>query len=362
MSQNPPRIHWAPKVSQDKIGRLYQNDASGLADETLIEDLALGLYLRCQSILMVTERDRVPCPNCGEVIVSQEGSWSREHPIVCPKCGWQATFGQWRDSWRHKELCGGNAMDAYRAYVEGYERGGSAREKMLLIDRLINAYHWSLRRQRPHGPAAQQLIEGSRSEVYNFLERLAYGGKESGQVTGGREIFKQLESSAASRIGEIDRSEYVSVGYRQKAAELEAYAVAWSVPRWSEGDQGEHSVGQRVRDLARVLEQGGVMLGALDGEALVGYAVLRPDLHEGMAELKALFMSRPYRRKGIATRLLEEICRLARESGAKRLYVSATPSESAVGFYLSQGFAPTLEPDPELLAQEPEDIHMIREL
>ncbi len=181
-------------------------------------------------------------------------------------------------------------------------------------------------------------------------------------MTRERVTIKQLGNSAASRIGEIDRSEYVSVGYRQRGAELEAYPVAWNVPRWSEGDRGEHSVGQRVRDLTRVLEQGGVMFGALDGEALVGYAVLWPKLHEGTAELKALLVSRPYRRKGIATRLMEEVCRLARASGAKRLYVSGTPSESAVGFYLSQGFVPTSEPDPELLAQEPEDIHMIKEL
>jgi hypothetical protein len=100
--------------------------------------------------------------------------------------------------------------------------------------------------------------------------------------------IRQLDSSAASRIGEIDRSEYVSVRYRQKGAELVAYPAAWSIPRWSEGDQGEHSVGQRVRDLARLLEQGGVMLGALDGEALVGYAVLRLKLHEGMAEIKMI--------------------------------------------------------------------------
>jgi len=355
-------IRWAPKVSRDKVQRLYENDASGLADEVLIEDVALELYLRCRSILMVTERNRVPCPSCGQVIVSQEGRWSRERPIVCPKCGWRATFGQWRDSWRHKELCGGSAMDAYRAYVQGYERGGSAHERMLLIDRLINAYHWSIRRQQPHGPAAQQLLEGSRSEVYNFLERLAYGIREGGQMAGDGVIIKRLESSAAGRIREIDRSEHISVGYRQHDAELEAYPVAWSVPRWSAGEEGEHSVGRRVRDLGRILEQGGVMLGALAGEALVGYAVLRPELHEGMAELKALFVSRPYRRKGIAARLVEEICRLAREGGAKRLSVSGTPSESAVGFYTSQGFAPTAEPDPELLALEPEDIHMIKEL
>jgi hypothetical protein len=32
----------------------------------------------------------------------------------------------------------------------------------------------------------------------------------------------------------------------------------------------------------------------------------------------------------------------------------------AVGFYLSQGFRPAQEVDPDLFAQEPEDIHLVR--
>jgi hypothetical protein len=44
------------------------------------------------------------------------------------------------------------------------------------------------------------------------------------------------------------------------------------------------------------------------------------------------------------------------------VYVSATPSESAVGFYTSMGFTPTPDPIPELFALEPEDIHMIIDL
>ena len=44
------------------------------------------------------------------------------------------------------------------------------------------------------------------------------------------------------------------------------------------------------------------------------------------------------------------------------MYVSAVPSESAVGFYRSQGFTPTQEVDEELYALEPEDIHMTKTL
>jgi hypothetical protein len=43
--------------------------------------------------------------------------------------------------------------------------------------------------------------------------------------------------------------------------------------------------------------------------------------------------------------------------GAKSIYVSATPSEHTVDFYLRAGCRVTLEPDPALLELEPEDIH-----
>ena len=48
--------------------------------------------------------------------------------------------------------------------------------------------------------------------------------------------------------------------------------------------------------------------------------------------------------------------------GADQLYVSAVPSESAVGFYRSQGFRLADEVHPDLYELEPDDIHMIKEL
>jgi hypothetical protein len=42
--------------------------------------------------------------------------------------------------------------------------------------------------------------------------------------------------------------------------------------------------------------------------------------------------------------------------------VSATESESAVSFYLSQGFRPTATPNPQMFELEPLDIHMVRPL
>src|SRR5262249_10910216 len=55
-----------------------------------------------------------------------------------------------------------------------------------------------------------------------------------------------------------------------------------------------------------------------------------------------------------------EIERRAIAGRARELYGSAVPSVPAVVFYLAHGFRVTEEVDPDLFAQEPEDIHLVK--
>jgi GNAT superfamily N-acetyltransferase len=102
--------------------------------------------------------------------------------------------------------------------------------------------------------------------------------------------------------------------------------------------------------------------GGFDDESLVGVIVYRPQLTEDMAQLAALFTDKNHRRMGIASRLTQQLIQQAKEEGHSKLYVSATPSESAVNFYISQGFVPTQQVHPKLYELEPDDIHMIKAL
>ena len=175
-------------------------------------------------------------------------------------------------------------------------------------------------------------------------------------------ILQQLPIDDIARIAEIDRTEHVTVGYTASDGALTAAPVDWHVPAWHTTGDGPHSVAGMIKAWKPILEKGGVLIGAFDGERLAGIAIVRYRLAEAMAQLAILFVSREYRRHGIARQLVHEVERLARADGATRLYVSATPSESAVGFYLNHGFVPTAHPDPDLFAKEPEDIHMLKEL
>ncbi len=172
--------------------------------------------------------------------------------------------------------------------------------------------------------------------------------------------IRELPHTDLQRIAEIDRSEHVKREFEIQNGKLVSKPVDCHIPNWSDDPSHDFSVHTQIRQWAPVLEKGGVLLGAFEGDNLAGLAILRYRLTKNMAQLAFLHVSNGYRRKGIGTRLTEEVIRLARTSGACTLYVSATPSESAVGFYLSHGFQPSKEIHPELFEMEPDDIHMTR--
>lgn len=160
------------------------------------------------------------------------------------------------------------------------------------------------------------------------------------------------------RIGEVDRSERVTVQYVVQAGVLERKTVNWDVSPWPEDGADDFSVRGLVEKWGPILSDGGTLLGAATGRSLIGFAIHRPDLSPGVSELVALYVDQRARRRGVAGALLDEVERLARLAGARSLYASATPSGSAVGFYLRKGFVLASPPNAKLAALEPEDIQM----
>ena len=175
-----PTIRWAPKVRPEKIRQLYLNDARGLVDEHLVDDVGLALYLRCESIVLAST-GRVKCPVCGAIVPvklrdelrSAEAAADRE--ARCPQCAWGTTVGAWAASWRHRELHAGWGLPAIEAYHDHYLQAGTPRERMLLIDRLLHAFHQDLRNASGHRSVAHNLVEGNHRQALALLDDLAYG-------------------------------------------------------------------------------------------------------------------------------------------------------------------------------------------
>ena len=167
--------------------------------------------------------------------------------------------------------------------------------------------------------------------------------------------YRLLAADELGRIDEIDRSQVIDRVYRVRDGALIAVDEPWDGqgwPGWSEDDR------QRI---AACLEHGGAAWGAFDGERLVGIAVLDGrwiGAGEDTLDLYFLHVTNGYRDAGIGRELVGLVTARARELGARRLYVSATPSVSTVSFYQRRGFGLASEVDAELYALEPEDVHM----
>ena len=174
--------------------------------------------------------------------------------------------------------------------------------------------------------------------------------------------YRWMQPEEVSRVSEIDRREQVIIGYQMDKGKLKAMAVDWDVPNWFAEGEGEHSVANNINFCQGHLRRGGRMIGAFAEGKLVGLGIMTPDIRPGMDQLAYLHVSDGYRRMGIAARLTREMVELARQDGSQEMYVTATPSASAVGFYRSQGFEPVAELLPELYELEPEDIHMLKQL
>ena len=174
--------------------------------------------------------------------------------------------------------------------------------------------------------------------------------------------YRWMAADEVSKIGDIDRSERIRIGYRCVEGELHAMDVNWDSPPWAIEGDGEYSVASQIRFCRGHLDKNGRMYGAFYEQKLVGIGILQPNIDEGTAQLAYLHVSNAFRQKGTGNRIVESLIDEARSTGAVRMYVSATPTGSAINFYLSHGFKPTATPIPELFELEPDDIHLLKEL
>ena len=174
--------------------------------------------------------------------------------------------------------------------------------------------------------------------------------------------YKKISESELSRIAEIDRQEQIRIGYHFQNGKLISLNVNWDVSSFIMDGSGAHTVSRQIAFCRQHLIDGAQAIGAYSNEKLVGIIVVKPEIRPRTAQIAYLLVSQGFRREGIASELYKMAESLARATGAELVYVSATPSESAIGFYRQLGFEPVNDPLTELYELEPDDIHMIRTL
>lgn len=189
MERKSERIAWSPRIRPVLIKRLYESDALGLQDDELCNDVGFRLYMRCQTVLMVS-RNEVACPRCDAIF--RIDTSSSEAVTVCPTkdCNWQTTRLEYHQSWSKKRIWGANALPAFEEFYNRLSIALPYREKMVLIDQLIHSFHWSLQQKLPARSAANNLIEGDHDQVVEFLDKLT--GIDVDRKSAWRETVQQM--------------------------------------------------------------------------------------------------------------------------------------------------------------------------
>ena len=167
--------------------------------------------------------------------------------------------------------------------------------------------------------------------------------------------FRELTRNEIEEVWNIDRREVIDNIYYFENGTLVLKPKHYDMQGWPPGEADYYTP-----MLYECFDRGGWFCGAFDDDKLIGIAILDNKFigrDKDQLQLKFLHISRDYRKLGLGKKLFQMAAEKARELGAKQMYISATPSENTINFYIQLGAVITKEPDPELFALEPEDIH-----
>ncbi len=170
-------------------------------------------------------------------------------------------------------------------------------------------------------------------------------------------VIRELQRHEIPHLWSIDRAEVIDKVYRCRGSELVLEPEHHDVKGWPPGEPERNDA--ILRDC---FDHGGTFYGAFEGDALIGATVLESRFigrDQDRLQLKFLHVGRRQRRSGLGRTLFDKAVARARELGARRLYVSATPSENTVRFYLRRGCRLADDVDAALFELEPEDIHLV---
>lgn len=167
---------------------------------------------------------------------------------------------------------------------------------------------------------------------------------------------RELSRDEIKGVWAIDRSEVIEAAYRLVDGALVLERVHYDLRGWPPGEDAKYTP-----ILEACYDRGGWFYGLFEDDKPVGAAVLDNRFigrNKDQLQLEFLHVGSSYRGQGLGRALFERAANEARKRGSRHLYISATPSEHTIGFYLLMGCRVTAEPDPELFALEPEDIHL----
>jgi N-acetylglutamate synthase-like GNAT family acetyltransferase len=157
-------------------------------------------------------------------------------------------------------------------------------------------------------------------------------------------------------IRNIDRSEVINQFYYYKKGELVLKNQYYNITGWH-----PNNIERNITNLYELYDRDGSFFGLFQEERIVGVVALECKFigsNNDQLQVVFLHIGKNYRKKGYGEVLMNKAKERAKELGAKKLYISATPSKNTVDFYIHLGCKLTSELNPELYKLEPDDIHL----
>jgi predicted N-acetyltransferase YhbS len=168
--------------------------------------------------------------------------------------------------------------------------------------------------------------------------------------------IRHLSRAEVSYVWQIDRSEIINNIYYLRNGKLVLEPEHYDMRGWPHGEPEHYTP-----FLLDCLDRGGHFWGAFEGDLLIGVVVLENRFigsAKDTLQMKFLHVSNHFRKHGLGKKLFLLAAEKAIELEAKKMYVSATPSENTVNFYMHLGCVLATEIDQELFELEPKDIHL----
>lgn len=168
--------------------------------------------------------------------------------------------------------------------------------------------------------------------------------------------YRRLNRAEIARISEIDRSEEIENIYFYQNSKLVLIDKRYHMHGFPQGE-----LLYLTQHLQLLYDQGGVIFGAFEKQDIIGIIAMESKLRGVIKDhvlMDSIFVSKNFRNRGIGRKLVELVILEAVRLGAKKLYISATPSKNTIDFYLHLGCVLTNQLDHSLIDMEPYDIHL----
>jgi predicted N-acetyltransferase YhbS len=168
--------------------------------------------------------------------------------------------------------------------------------------------------------------------------------------------IRNLTRDEIPNIWQIDRSEVIENVYYIRGGKLVLETEHYDMTGWPTGEAEQYTP-----LLLDCFDRGGYFWGMFEDDNLIGVVILDSKFigsQKDTLQMKFLHISNHYRKQGLGKKLFLIAAEKARELGAKKMYISATPAENTIHFYMHLGCILAREIDQELFELEPEDIHL----